>query len=68
MEESSRSYAKNVTNGEDSDLHQNDVEKFLRKYISNKAGARVIYGISKYIPSNQYPDNYEGINTLFYEQ
>jgi predicted aconitase len=59
-------YAKSTTDG-DSDLYQNDVEIFLRRYISRKAGARVSYGISKYIPPNQRPDNYEGIDTLFDE-
>ena len=59
-------YAKNVIDTEDSDLHQNDVEKFLRQHVSsNKSGASVHYGISKYIPPNQRPDNYEGIDTLF---
>ena len=64
-------YAKSVANDEESDLHQIDVEKFLRQHVaSNKAGAKVSYGISKYIPPNQRPDNYnyEGIDTLFDEQ
>ena len=62
-------YAKSVASDEDNDLHQNDVENFLRQHVtSNKAGAKVSYGISKYIPPNQQPDNYEGIDTLFDEQ
>lgn len=59
-------YAKKVIDTEDGDVYQNDVEKFLKQHVSsNKPGASVRYGISKYIPPNQRPDNYEGIDTLF---
>ncbi len=60
-------YAKSVTNDGDSDLHQNDIEKFLKEHTPTDPGAEVSYGISKYIPPNQRPDNYEGIYTLFDE-
>ena len=34
-------YAKSVANDEDNNLHQNDVEKFLRQHVaSNRAGAK----------------------------
>ena len=64
-------YTKNVTDktDEDSSLHHDDVERHLREHVpSNKSGAEVRYGISKYIPPNQRPDNYEGIDTLFDEK
>ena len=58
-----------ATKADDNDLHQGDVERFLREHVApNKPGASVRYGISKYIPPNQRPDNYEGIDTLFDEQ
>ena len=61
-------YAKSIASDKDSNLYQSDIEKFLKEHVTNKAGARVSYGISKYIPPNQCPDNYEGIDTLFNEQ
>ena len=62
-------YAKTVASDEDSNLYQSDIEKSLKEHVStDKAGAKVSYGISKYIPPNQCPDNYEGIDTLFDEQ
>ena len=60
-------YSKKVTD-KDSDLHHNDVERHLREHVSPNEGAEVRYGICKYIPRNQRPDNYEGIDTLFDEQ
>ena len=59
-------YVLNVTNAGDNDVHQSDVEKFLTQYAV--AGANVRYGISKYIPPNQRPDNYTGIDTLLVQQ
>ena len=61
-------YALKVTNADDINLHQTKVEEYLRDYVSlDKRGAGVHYGISRYIPPNQRPDNYEGIDTLFDE-
>lgn len=64
-------YTKSIASDHDNDtdLHQSNVEKFLKEHVStNKAGAKVSFGISKYIPPNQRPDDYEGIDTLFNEQ
>ena len=69
MAELTTCYAKTVASDADSNLYQSDIEKFLKEHVSTKkAGGKVSYGISRYIPPNQRPDNYEGIDTLFNEQ
>lgn len=50
----------------DDDIHQNDLAKVLKDHVDkSKHGSEVRFGISKYIPPNQRPDHYEGIDTLF---
>ena len=50
----------------DDDICQNDLTKVLKAHVDGtKFGSEVSFGISKYIPPNQRPDHYEGIDTLF---
>ena len=48
------------------DIRQNNLSRVLSEHVDHgKHGANVSYGISEYIPPNQRPDGYEGIDTLF---
>ena len=48
------------------DIRQNDLSRVLIKHVDRgRPGANVSYGISEYIPPNQRPDGYEGMDTLF---
>ena len=51
------------------DIRQNDISRVLSENVNRgRPGSNVSYGISEYIPPNQRPDGYEGIDTLFDEQ
>ena len=53
---------------EDENIQHDAITRVLQEHVNtDKAENEVRFGISKYIPPNQRPDNYEGIDTLFDE-
>ena len=49
---------------EDEDI-QREVTRVLQEEVDTSLGSEVRFGISEYIPPNQRPSNYDGIDTLF---
>lgn len=48
------------------DINQTGLTQVLKAHVDrSKLGSEVSFGISKYIPPNERPDIYEGIDTLF---
>ena len=51
------------------DIQLKRIEDVLKDHINTaRPGSEVRYGISTYIPPNQRPSDYDGIDTLFDEQ